>query len=264
MNPGVRLAEGSPQSILAVFAKTPRPGRVKTRLAAEIGDHVAALLHRLLVDYTLRSLGEVADRRLLAFTPATDEAAWRRHLGPSWQAVAQSTDDLGHRLARCFAEQLSSDAPDEATAPREPETSRGPTGEPARRMVIVGTDCPWLTAGHVASALDALQQMPVVLGPAHDGGYYLIGLRGPWSQRLPPLFEEIPWGTAAVAEATRDACRRVGLEWHELTPLSDLDRPADLRQLLADCLAGTVADDPLREEVMALFDLRDALLRDMP
>jgi rSAM/selenodomain-associated transferase 1 len=94
------------------------------------------------------------------------------------------------------------------------------------RVIVVGSDAPGITASSVESALDALKNNPLVLGPAEDGGYYLIGL----SRMLPELFVNIPWGTGLVLGRTLDTAAKLGiLRPIMLAPLGDVDRPEDLK-----------------------------------
>ena len=188
---------------LLVFVKAPRPGEVKTRLAAEIGAAEAARVYREMAERVLAATLPGDDyARLVFFAPpsARDEVA--RWL-PSETLVAQQGEDLGRRMDAAFAEAFA----------------RGAT-----RAALIGTDVPRLSRAHVAEALAALESRPVALGPATDGGYYLIALR----QRRPELFEGIEWGTRSVRAATLERCAALGLEVHLLPPLSDVDTLADM------------------------------------
>jgi nucleoside-diphosphate-sugar epimerase len=117
--------------------------------------------------------------------------------------TSQGDGDLGERLARASGEALAAGV---------------------RRVVVIGSDCPGLEARHLAAAFDALQEQDVVIGPAADGGYYLIGLRGP----APSLFENIAWGTSRVAAQTLATAARQTLRVRQLEVLGDVDRPEDL------------------------------------
>ncbi len=97
------------------------------------------------------------------------------------------------------------------------------------QVVIVGADCPGLTAAHLGEALEALDHEDLVLGPAEDGGYYLIGLHlGASFEDLAPLFADIAWGTGSVREETLARAADLGLGVHELAVLRDVDTPEDL------------------------------------
>jgi rSAM/selenodomain-associated transferase 1 len=194
-----------PDHLLLVFLKAPRPGQVKTRLAAEVGGEAAARLYRALAERVLAQTAPLADdayRRVVFFAPADarDEvAAWL----PGETLVAQEDSDLGQRMDAAFAAAFA----------------RG-----ASRAVLVGSDVPRLSRAHVLEALAALESRPLVLGPATDGGYYLVGLR----ERRPELFRDIPWGTASVRTATLERAASLGLDVHLLEPLRDVDTAADL------------------------------------
>lgn len=193
--------------LLLIFAKRPDPGRVKTRLAGELGAEGAAELYRRLGRLVLDRVRGGPYRTIVCFDPpgARDEvAAWLGEEG----GVAyrpQPAGDLGERMAGAF---------DEAFAE-------------ARRVVIVGTDAPDLDARLVEEAFEALERPggpELVLGPARDGGYYLIGLRRP----TPALFRNVPWSTPEVTDVTLDRARAEGLAWDLLRPLVDVDRPEDV------------------------------------
>ena len=138
----------------------------------------------------------------MRFTDGTAEAMRARYGGGGFAYADQGDGDLGVRLARAAAD-------------------AGASGNP---VVIVGTDCPGLTADVLDAAFDALAARDVVLGPALDGGYYLVGLR----RFCPDLFVGIPWSTPEVLSLTRRAAERAGLTVTLLGPLGDVDVPGDL------------------------------------
>jgi rSAM/selenodomain-associated transferase 1 len=187
---------------LAVFLKPPRSGSVKTRLASAIGAESAAALYRALAEEELRRTAPASGEysRLLFFTPADAESEVRRWF-PGEEAVAQSGGDLGERLASAFALAFA----------------RG-----ARRVAVIGTDIPRVSRARVISAFAALDGHDVVLGPACDGGYYLIAL----SQPRRELFRGIPWSTSSVLGSTLERAR--GLRVSTLEPLRDIDTLADV------------------------------------
>lgn len=191
---------------LLVVVKAPRPGQVKTRLAADIGDERAAAAYREMAQGVLERTAPHGGEyeRLVFFTPddARDEIAhW---LGPE-TLVAQDGPDLGARMDAAFAAAFA----------------RG-----ARSAVLVGSDLPRLDRSHVLAALAALDAHEVVLGPAVDGGYYLIGLR----ERRPELFTEMHWGSASVLEDTLHRCRIMHLRVDLIEMLSDVDKVDDLQR----------------------------------
>jgi rSAM/selenodomain-associated transferase 1 len=186
---------------LIIFLKAPRAGSVKTRLATTLGDHAALEAYRLLLATTLGAMQPLSSVEL-RFTPddAAEEAA--RLLRPGWTAVAQGPGDLGERLARAF---------DDAYR------------EGARRVAVIGSDCPDLTAADITEAWETLDESDVVLGPATDGGYWLLASRRPCAF----LFRGIPWSSSEVLAATRRRAESAGLEVTLLRELTDVDTEED-------------------------------------
>jgi rSAM/selenodomain-associated transferase 1 len=182
------------QPKVALFAKYPVAGQAKTRLAPALGPEGAAQVHRLLVERTLATVRACGLPHALHCTgaPLADFAAW---LGKDVELVDQGEGDLGARLSR--------------------------VGAPA---ILLGADVPGLAPAHLASAAKSLQQHDVVIGPALDGGYYLLG----FSRRLPFLFTDMAWGTSSVLEATLARLAAQQIAPVLLEPLADVDRPADL------------------------------------
>lgn len=195
------------ESALVVFVKHPRPGAVKTRLAAAIGAEEAADLYRALVEHVLEATtprpGDY--ERLVFFDPPGALEEMRAWL-PGVRLLPQGGGDLGERMADAFARAFA----------------RG-----ARRVAIVGTDVPGVARETVSEALSALDAADVALGPAEDGGYCLLALREP----RPELFSGIAWSTATVAAETRSRAAASGLTVRELPALRDLDTLEDLRGL---------------------------------
>ena len=191
---------------LGIFAKHPQPGRVKTRLAATIGDEPACRLYRAFVETLLARFAGVADRRVLVFSPPERRAEFEPLAGQSWQLAEQSAGDLGQRMRRHFE-----DAFDDG----------------ASRVVLLGSDSPTLPVEYVERAFDLLKEVPVVLGPSDDGGYYLIGAAG----RVPLIFDDIAWSSEGVWEQTIRRLRALGRDFRELPSWYDVDDEDDLRRL---------------------------------
>lgn len=187
--------------------KYPQPGAVKTRMIPALGARRACELHRALTAQTLRGArGLAADVEVeveARVAGAPDAAAVEAWLGAGLSIREQGEGDLGQRMERAVREAFESGA---------------------GAVVVIGGDCPELTAGHLASAFEVLENGDVVLGPAADGGYYLIGLRGP----RPELFRGITWGGAEVRAQTLAAARGLGVEVVEFELLRDVDVPEDL------------------------------------
>lgn len=197
-----------------VFARAPEAGRVKRRLEPAVGAAGAARVHAALLRRTLATVatagvgaaelwGSSADGRPLASEGLAGLA--RAH---AMVLRAQHGADLGARMAHALDEALAGGVP----------------------ALLVGSDCPGLCAADLREAAAALAGgHDAVLGPAADGGYYLLGLRRP----APALFAEVPWGTGEVLARTRARLAALGLRWHELTVRRDVDRPEDLVLLSA-------------------------------
>lgn len=190
---------------LAVMARHWEPGRAKTRLAVEVGPHAAAALHRAFVETVTARLAGLADVHWLCVTP--DEAAdvFRAAIGSPWDVVPQGPGDLGTRLDRGF---------------------RAARAAGAESLVVVGTDSPDLPRERVEAAFARIAPRRLVLGPAEDGGYYLIGAAEP-----PDVFRGVEWGTPRVREQTVALARAAGWQVSELAPWYDVDEPADLARL---------------------------------
>jgi rSAM/selenodomain-associated transferase 1 len=187
---------------LIVFARAPRHGTVKTRLAADVGDARALAIHRELTERVVGSLRTAADVLVVAFTPPGAASEMRRWLGDDLTCVEQCNGDLGARLATAVAERFFLGA---------------------RRVVVVGTDCPTVDADTVARALAALETHDVVFGPATDGGYYLVGMR----TAQPALFADVPWSSAHTLAVTLERARDAGLRVLLLEEMRDVDTAAD-------------------------------------
>lgn len=187
------------RSVVAVFARYPEPGKVKTRLAAALGPEGACRLYVRMVRALLEEHRGREYDLVVYVTPSEKVDAFSREF--SVPAVAQSGGDLGGRMADCFRALL----------------------ECHERVVITGSDIPGLTANRISEAFAATDNADVVLGPSPDGGYYLIG-----SRRLPEVFADIPWSTGEVLSRTLDRLRSQGRSWHLLPPERDIDEPSDL------------------------------------
>jgi rSAM/selenodomain-associated transferase 1 len=177
---------------VALFTRWPTPGQAKTRLIPALGPQGAADLHRRLTERTVATV-RAAGLPLEIRSTGADPAQFRDWLGVE-TVVDQGEGDLGVRLAR--------------TAQTLP-------------VLLLGADIPGLTAAHLAAAAAALATAPAVIGPAADGGYWLLGLAMP----MPQLFTGIEWGTGEVLAAT---LAKLPPDTPRLDTLSDLDTPADL------------------------------------
>jgi len=207
---------------ILLFARYPVPGETKTRLIPALGHVGAARLHRRMAEGAVTAARTARSSRpdagiTVQFTgaPAKTFRAW---LGQDLQYSAQSSGDLGERMGKAFQSVL------------EP----GPAA-----AVCIGSDVPAITPAILQQAFESLGDHDVVLGPANDGGYYLIGMK----RFYPELFSGIEWGTGQVWKQTWAAAARMGLRVAQLPTLPDVDRPEDLEPLrrdprFADCFTG--------------------------
>lgn len=187
--------------LLVIMAKAPVAGRIKTRLAAEIGAIEALRFYRAFSSAVVRRLS--ADTRwetAIAVSPdyAIVHPCWPLHI----RRIAQGSGDLGARMQRIFDE------------------------HPGRRTIIVGTDIPGISSAHIARGFTALGRKPAVLGPAPDGGYWLVGCRG--TPRIADFFSDVRWSSP---ETLNDTITNLGRENVALVDeLEDVDEVADYRK----------------------------------
>jgi rSAM/selenodomain-associated transferase 1 len=188
--------------------KSPSRGRAKTRIAAVVGAARAAEIYRALVERLLQGIAAL-DRVELHYTPSGARREIRCWLRPGWSAQPQAAGDLGARLTAAFD---------------------GAFAAGTRRVCIIGSDCPEVTAADIHRAWRKLRDHDLVLGPAEDGGYWLIGLGAP----QPGLFVGMPWSTSAVLERTVARAGELGLRVARLRTLRDIDTWEDWRRFEAD------------------------------
>lgn len=203
-----------PRARILVFARPPVAGQAKTRLIPALGAEGAARLHARLTERTLHEVSEVpAIERELWCANDPDHPGcqdWSRRY--ALRIRSQRGADLGARMLHALDEAL-------AATPC---------------AVLIGTDSIDLCAADLEDAIDALQRVPVVLTPAADGGYLLVGLR----RSVPAMFQGVDWGSDRVLEQTRACLRAQGRDWQELATRHDIDRPVDLALIDAARLGG--------------------------
>jgi len=225
---------------LVLMAKFWQPGRVKTRLATTIGVAAAASLHAMFTQRLTRSLERSADWRQVRVSPDDCCAEMADAISPHWSLAGQGDGDLGQRMWRGFCQCFTAGA---------------------TRVVMIGADLPTLGHPAIASAFQQLASCDLVLGPAIDGGYYLIGLNrrpgGDGNQirvpaedflRFQPLFGKLPcsiinWGTSSVFSDTLSIAARCGLTVKQLEVCEDVDHWPDLLRLLQRLERSTASDD---------------------
>ena len=196
---------------LIFFTRYPEPGRTKTRLIPHLGAEGAAELQRRMTEHILSRI-----RHLTATRPVSIEIRYdggnqelmKDWLGTDYIYSPQHTGDLGRRMGRAFEEAFAN----------------GVTA-----AVIIGSDVPGISLKILYQAFNSLQKEDLTLGPANDGGYYLIGLKQLASKRaLPKLLTRISWGGASVLEQSVKIAEKMGLKYTLLEKLADVDRPEDL------------------------------------
>lgn len=197
-----------PDVAVAVLGRAPIPGRVKTRLIPALGSRRAAMLQARLLARTLETVRAWHGDETVTLwgDPGPDAPAWRSVSLPDGVVLApQPSGDLGERMRVAAESALAANTP----------------------VVLVGTDCPGLTTADLTAAAAWLRRGRAVLGPATDGGYWLLGLPQP----APFLFDAMPWGGDQVLLETRRRLWRRDWRWAELAARADVDRPDDLPML---------------------------------
>jgi uncharacterized protein len=191
-----------PRIDIAILAKAPIPGYAKTRLIPSIGAHAAAVLQARLTERTVETALAAAVRSITLWcAPDASHRSFRDlQKEHGLTLAAQPASDLGARMLAAM--------------------QNGST-------LVIGTDCPALTPAHLQEAADALREHDVVVVPAEDGGYVLIGTREP----QPGLFDDMAWSTPHVAAQTRARASALKLTFRELPPLWDVDTDDDLARM---------------------------------
>ncbi len=194
---------------LIIFSRFPAAGDTKTRLIPVLGPEGAARLQRALTERTV-----ALARRLTKIRPVALQLSYRggrisdlrMWLGGDLHFRDQGPGNLGEKMARALVQAQE---------------------EGYRRIILIGADCPSLSVAILTAAFDALTDHELVLGPAVDGGYYLLGL----SRFIPDLFRDQPWGRPDLLACTLAAADRLELNYYLLPELADVDRPEDLHHL---------------------------------
>lgn len=186
---------------LLIFYRNPELGKVKTRLAATIGEAHALAIYLKLVQHTRTVAEAFSGDRIVFYSDYIDrEDSWN---STDFRKKIQEGKDLGERMKNAFASQFL-------------------MGE--KKVCIIGTDCPDLNDSILKNAFNELERNDVVIGPAGDGGYYLLGMK----QLHPELFENKNWSTDTVAADTIKNCQKLHLTISKLSVLNDVDVEADL------------------------------------
>jgi len=200
----------SDRSLVILFTSYPRPGKCKTRLIPKLGKEAAAQIHKQLVSHCIKTL----EKFIISEQGATYHIY---HHGASeeqmqeWLGIhrysAQQGNDLGERMANALLENLQT----------------------TEKCLLIGSDCPDIDPALLQEALLKLQTNDLVLGPAYDGGYYLIGINCSLTQKMiREVFSDIPWSSDKVLSTTILRLEKLKIRYHLLKKLHDIDIPDDL------------------------------------
>lgn len=186
------------KNALILFVRKPEPGKVKTRLAAQIGNEQALEIYKKLLQHTREVTETLNADKYLFGTETANDVCWN-----GFHNVKQQGEDLGIRMKNAF----------------EMLFEKG-----YNKVVIIGSDCPSLTSGLIERSFNELNQNDVVMGPAEDGGYYLLGMKKLWNS----FFLNKTWSTTTVFEETVRDFREMQLKYSLLPVLNDVDEEKDI------------------------------------
>ncbi|MFX1325098.1 MAG: TIGR04282 family arsenosugar biosynthesis glycosyltransferase [Promethearchaeota archaeon] len=189
------------KNALIILLRNPRLGCVKTRLAAKIGDEGALKVYNALLEYTRTIACEINSSRLLFYSNFIDNNdSWDEGL---FTKFLQEGNSFGVRMCRAFKAAFKEH----------------------NKAVIIGSDCLELTSDIIENAFNKLNNFEVVIGPAKDGGYYLLGLK----KIYPELFLNKEWSTSSVLSDTLEDIKKLGINYYLLPVLSDIDNFEDFK-----------------------------------
>jgi len=195
-------------SSILLFIKSPEQGRVKSRLALAVDEETALQVYKSFVLDITDTLKERGQPLTICFHPWNSKETVQSWLGKDLSYAPQRGEDLGERMENAFKDSFSEDV---------------------EKVVLIGSDIPDLTATMMDEAFSPLELQDAVIGPASDGGYYLIGFRK--HAFLPEVFRGIPWSTGSVFQQTMEIFLRSGMRVHVLPEWNDVDTLSDLRAL---------------------------------
>jgi len=191
---------------VVVFGREPAPGRSKTRLAAGVGGTAAARIYAVILENTL-DVAVASGGRVILSLASVPSGGWVRDFDVYLEL--QPPGDLGDRMADAFARRFA---------------------EGEERVMIVGSDCPYLAPEHLRGAAVGLDDSDVMLGPASDGGYWLVAQRSPGVD----LFSNIPWSSHNTLRRTQQRLDAIGASWSLLEELADIDTADEFEAAIED------------------------------
>ncbi|MCG8608135.1 TIGR04282 family arsenosugar biosynthesis glycosyltransferase [bacterium] len=200
---------------IVVFAKFPESGKVKTRLGKQIGNDAAASLYKLFMAQTFQITAQLDATCFVTVEPAYKAEQFANYVPRDCYIFPQKGQDLGRRLLHAFDFVFS---------------------QKSTKVIALGTDSPTLPAEYVTEAFQRLDYTDVVIGPAEDGGYYLIGINQPQKA----LFEGIKWSSDLVLKTTIERAQKIGLSYSLLPIWYDVDELDSLRRAAADDATGGI------------------------
>lgn len=190
------------KDVLLIFAKNPQYGKVKTRLAATIGDAYALFIYHELLKHTIAITKNLPVDKIVFYSEYIEEKdGWEKNI---YQKKIQVGKGLGSKMKNAFKSSFT-------------------TGY--EKIVIIGTDCFELDEKHILNAFEQLKKVDVVIGPAKDGGYYLLGMK----KLYEAIFENVDWSTDKVLKQTLHICKQLNLSVFLLPELNDIDDEEDLK-----------------------------------
>lgn len=195
----------NPSHHLLIFTRYPEAGKTKTRLIPLLGAKGAADLHRTLTEQTVstaKQQQQAVQMRITIYFSGGNHTLMQAWLGTELEYCPQSHGDLGQKMQQAVLTSFS---------------------QGASRVILIGTDCPELTGAILATAFQSLENVDIAIGPAQDGGYYLLGLRYP----IPEIFDHIDWGTERVLAQTQANITQKHYKTYYLPILRDIDHPED-------------------------------------
>ncbi|HEY9162341.1 MAG TPA: TIGR04283 family arsenosugar biosynthesis glycosyltransferase [Desulfomonilia bacterium] len=192
------------RNLLIIFSRCPVPGKVKTRLIPLLGPDGAARLQRDMAAWLIKRLEPLLpDVNVRVYTDACGSCGIQSIFSPDLQVRIQVPGDIGRKMSAAFSEAFD---------------------EGFERVVLIGSDCPFITPDNIRHSFLKLEACDCVLGPAYDGGYYLIGLK----RLCPDIFKDISWGGDTVLEQSLMKAHAHGMSTALLERLHDIDRPQDV------------------------------------
>ncbi len=189
------------KNLLIIFYRNPQLGKVKTRLAKTLGDEKALVIYLHLSSHTRAITENLMVDKVIYYSNFVDtEDAWTNSI---FQKKVQTGNDLGEKMQNAFATEFNNGY---------------------EKIIVIGTDCLELTNGIIQQGFDCLKKYDAVIGPAKDGGYYLLGMK----KLAPELFINKKWSSDTVASDTINDLTRLGHNFTQLPQLSDVDEEQDL------------------------------------